>query len=807
MVRAGAVLVAVVTSGVAVASAQPAPDAYLARLAATVQRRLDELAAGHAPKLVPPKPVAVRWKAARVGSLDLGAPLIAMTAGDLDGDGASELYVVTTREVVAFALRANKPVELGRVAFAGDRAVPAPRDAVGTAVVQGTELVAASSGWAQELRVSLAGKPVAQPGEAPGAGFLVCANERWQLAPGRNYFVAGGTFHGVRCQSGLVDRAGTPLRVRAQLAITGKLGIAVERCARTGACEPAGAYEYANAGTAFEIADVDRDGTPAGLQEELQRRRGRPRGARDLAGDGADRDRGGPARGRDAHRSVEARLRLRSTRAAWLLALATQVAHAETRPRYGGTVEASLLGAPVTLDPSAAETHAELTVVDLVFDTLYRVGPAGQPQPHLAAGPPVLDATRTRLTIPLREGVRFHDGTLLVVADVVASLERVRGTAARWTLAPIATITAGTAALELTLRAPATAVDITALLALPATAITKEGKPPTLARAIGSGAFAIEAFDRPRKRLRLKAHDAHFAGRPYLDHLVLSWYDAPDGEAKRFETGAAQLSARGVGAFARSQPKFRADDVEGPASLLVFVGFGRTHADVTAERGFRKALDLAIARDALKAVTSGERVVPAREPVPTEAGGPSLTAAARTGDLQAAQAALADAAKRVRALAPDRLPQLRLEILVEDTRPDDREIAERIVRALDKLGIASGIVAAPAPAFRDRVARGATDLWIGQYAVPVTATALWWSAAFAIGGDDWATKQLATGALDPAAAHTQFALQLPIVPLMFRAVKLWHRTDVRGLTFDALGRPAYADLYLFGEPTKTRGSR
>lgn len=481
------------------------------------------------------------------------------------------------------------------------------------------------------------------------------------------------------------------------------------------------------------------------------------------------------------------------------LALVCGVAHAETRPRYGGVVEATLLGAPVGFDPVAAQTHSDITVVDLVFDTLYRMGPAGLPHPHLAAAPPQVDGTK--VTIALRKGVRFHDGSPLAAADVVASLDRARATSARWALAPIAALSAPTPeTIELTLRAPVE--ELATLLALPVTAVTKGGKPPTLERAIGSGPFVVEAFDRPRRRLRLKAFDDHFAGRPYLDTLVLGWYDTSDGEARRFETGATQVSARGTGAFAGAQPKFRADDVEGPAAVLVYIGFGKAHAQVTADRGFRRALDLAIAREALKTVTSGERVVPTREPVPVEAGG---TPATRNGDLAAAQAALAEAGRRVRALAADRLPQLQLDIHVEDTRPDDREIAERVVRALDKLGIRSAVIAEPAHVFRERIAKGNADLWIGQLAVPVTSAWLWWGAAFAAGHDPWAMQQLAAGRLDPAAARKRFAAQLPIVPLMFRAVKLWHRTDVRGLVFDASGRPCFADAHLFGEPQKSRG--
>jgi len=234
------------------------PDGYLAKLAAKVAQRLDELAAARAPKLVPPRPVAVKWGMAKLGSFDLGAPVVAVAAGDLDGDKKGELYVVTAREVVAFTLRGARLAELGRAAFAGDLAVPAPRHPVGTAMIEGTTLVAAASPWARELRVTLAKRAlVATPGET---GMLRCPGKRAQLVPGRNSFDDGS--YALRCRDA-VDAAGIPLRVTAQLAATGnKLAVDVQRCAAGAPCQPAGSYSYSNVGLAYDIADLDGDGTP-----------------------------------------------------------------------------------------------------------------------------------------------------------------------------------------------------------------------------------------------------------------------------------------------------------------------------------------------------------------------------------------------------------------------------------------------------------------------------------------------------------------------------------------------------------------
>jgi peptide/nickel transport system substrate-binding protein len=484
------------------------------------------------------------------------------------------------------------------------------------------------------------------------------------------------------------------------------------------------------------------------------------------------------------------------------LALAPSAARAESRPKYGGTLEASLLGAPVAFDPQGVQTHAELTISDLVFDTLYRVTPSGAIQPHLAAGPLQLDAAHTTATITIRKAVRFHDGAPLVAADVAASLERLR-LGARWQLAAVTAIRAlSPETVELSLRAPVP--DLEALLALPQAAITRGGKPPTAQSIVGSGPFLVETLDPAQKLLRLRAFDDHFAGRPYLDHLELRWYDAPDGDARRFEAGSSQVSARGVGAFATSVPKYRAQEVEGPAALLLYVGFGAAHPEVLRSVELRRALDLALARDPLRSVTSGERVAPAREPVPTEAGGAPLTVAARNGDQQAAQAALAAAARSVRALDPAARGQLELEILVEDSRPDDRAIANYVVYALHNLGIRSKITALPARVFRTRVAQGQADLWIGQVAMPIASASLWWAAAFAAGGDPAVAGVAAAGSLDGGAARAAFERKLPILPLAFRSVRLWHRTDVRALKLDASARPCFADVFLHGAPARSK---
>jgi hypothetical protein len=263
---AAALLISVAVVTPAYASDDPAaaaPQTYAEKLAAAVRKAVDAAIVARPPKLVPPKKIALGWKLAKLGTLELGAPLVTLAAADLDGNGRSELYAVTAHDVIAIAVLADKkPREIGRVAFAGDRATAGPRDVVATATQDGAMLVASASTFASSLRVSW--KKGALVGEAGDPGFWMCAGERTQLVPGRNYFGdAQNSTYGVRCTNAFVDADGYPMRARAQLSLTSKLDVAVERCAAKDlGCQPAARHEYTNVGTAFEVADVDRDGTP-----------------------------------------------------------------------------------------------------------------------------------------------------------------------------------------------------------------------------------------------------------------------------------------------------------------------------------------------------------------------------------------------------------------------------------------------------------------------------------------------------------------------------------------------------------------
>lgn len=470
---------------------------------------------------------------------------------------------------------------------------------------------------------------------------------------------------------------------------------------------------------------------------------------------------------------------------------------AEGRASYGGALIGSLTSEPASLDPTRAHSHAELTLVGLLFDSLYALDGSSAPTPRLARGLPEFDRVGTTARIDVRADVRFHDGAALTVADVVASLRRARAAGA---LPGVTSIDERGGKVELSLAAASP--DLALLLATPAAAITGGGKAPSASAAIGTGPFALAAVERAARRVKLVAFDDHVRGRPFLDTVQLDWFADGAGEARRYEAGGAHVASRGASVFAGHTPRYATVEIESAATTLTYLGVGKAHPKVTGAVDFRLALSAALVRAGLTGTGMGERVVPTDGPVPADLGGGAMPATAAAGRLDVAQKLLAKAAASVAELAESARAKLTLSILVDATRLDDREVAERAARALDKLGVPARVDAVGAADFAAKVASGACDLYVGQLGLPAASSRLAWLQAFEAGGSAWARDRLAKGALDERAAAAAFASALPIIPVAHRAVRFQLRSDLRGARADVAGRLGLADVFLHGKPRK-----
>lgn len=89
-----------------------------------------------------------------------------------------------------------------------------------------------------------------------------------------------------------------------------------------------------------------------------------------------------------------------------------------------GVLTVATVGEPPSLDIMQTTIDLVLVIGNHIFETLYTYDAQWKSAPLLAAALPEISEDGLTYRIPLREGVKFHDGSDLDSKDVVASLQR-----------------------------------------------------------------------------------------------------------------------------------------------------------------------------------------------------------------------------------------------------------------------------------------------------------------------------------------------------------------------------------------------
>jgi ABC-type transport system substrate-binding protein len=85
-----------------------------------------------------------------------------------------------------------------------------------------------------------------------------------------------------------------------------------------------------------------------------------------------------------------------------------------------GTLRLSIEADPIGLTPASRDRASEL-LTSFLYESLLRLDDRLVPVPELASADPVVSEDGLTWTVPLEEGVLFHDDSVLTAADVVAS--------------------------------------------------------------------------------------------------------------------------------------------------------------------------------------------------------------------------------------------------------------------------------------------------------------------------------------------------------------------------------------------------
>src|SRR3954471_4133070 len=90
----------------------------------------------------------------------------------------------------------------------------------------------------------------------------------------------------------------------------------------------------------------------------------------------------------------------------------------------GGAATVATIGEPNTLDPMISAGDLLGMITQHFYETLFTFGESWELRPLLAENLPEVSADGKVYTIPLRQGVIFHNGQPMAAKDVIASLKR-----------------------------------------------------------------------------------------------------------------------------------------------------------------------------------------------------------------------------------------------------------------------------------------------------------------------------------------------------------------------------------------------
>jgi peptide/nickel transport system substrate-binding protein len=237
-------------------------------------------------------------------------------------------------------------------------------------------------------------------------------------------------------------------------------------------------------------------------------------------------------------------------------------------PRRGGLLRISFDQTARGLNPLTHVFVTEFLVGELLFSGLTRLSFDMQPEPDLALSWSPNDRLDV-WTFVLRPNVRFHDGSPLTSADVVATIKAIldpaTGSPGRSAIGPIVSVEA-VDSLTVRLTLSASYADLPAALTHPNVKILRAAhlandQTALNQAAVGTGPFTLVSFE-PAHLIEVKRNPGYFRpGQPYVDRTQILIY--PDSTAE-----SSSLLSDGVDLMGR----VRATDFAGLAASPGIVG-------------------------------------------------------------------------------------------------------------------------------------------------------------------------------------------------------------------------------------------
>jgi peptide/nickel transport system substrate-binding protein len=288
-------------------------------------------------------------------------------------------------------------------------------------------------------------------------------------------------------------------------------------------------------------------------------------------------------------------------------------------PTYGGTLVEGDVGSPRFINPLLAISDADNDLSTLTYAGLMGLSGNGSLVPVLAENYVVSPDDKT-YTFTIRPNAKFSDGTPVTANDVVFTVQKAQDSAlkspqyANWSGVQVTALDSRT--VQFTLAKPyAPFLGLTTLGILPASLwanVSDEEFPFSSLEAnpVGAGPFKVVGIARDSSGLiqsvSLAANPDYVLGRPYLDGIRFVFYPGTEDVATALANGSIDS------AYDVSQP----GALTAPYSRVFGVFWNPTENSVYADPNVRKALSLAVDRQAIVNNVLDGYATPIMGPVP-----------------------------------------------------------------------------------------------------------------------------------------------------------------------------------------------
>jgi len=421
-------------------------------------------------------------------------------------------------------------------------------------------------------------------------------------------------------------------------------------------------------------------------------------------------------------------------------------------PASGGKIVEAVVGYPKTVNPLYASTNdPDADLVSLVFAGLFRRAD-GQLVNGLAETYE-WSSDGKQLTLTLREGLTFHDGTPLTSDDVIFTFRCVKDPAWRSPFAGDFRDASFNAVNERTITVTLGSPDVSIMDALtigilPAH-VWGDIMPQNAAladaniRPIGAGPFKVTSYRRGSNgtitSYALERFDGFYGDRPFLSAVELRFYPDPTAAEDAVRGGQADAVAFVQGAKTKKFPKtaFTSLDIILPQETIAFFN---VNDPILKDSRVREALLLAVDRDDVVNALGGF-AAPVGGPYPED---PAAYAASSTEERLAAARKLLDAAGwtlagdsdiRMRGTnatttsSASSTPVLALTITVPDV-PDLVDVANVLARQWSLLNARTTVTAEPSSSLLQKATGDRTvQIVVWNILLPPTEDlySVWWS--------------------------------------------------------------------------------